>query len=102
MENKLKKHDRMARAEKEEKKSSRSLRKKRGSGAQDDDDDVDSKGNIRGLIAYSEESEEETPRSKRKGGFKPRKNTVPVNEMTYSKKSKKSKKLRKLKRFREV
>ena len=80
----------MARAEKEEKKSSRSLRKKRGSGAQDDDDDVDSKGNIRGLIAYSEESEEETPRSKRKGGFKPRRNAVPVNEMTYSKKSKKS------------
>ena len=33
--------------------------KKSGSGAQDDDDSVDSKGNIRGLISYSDDSEEE-------------------------------------------
>lgn len=70
----------MTRAEKDEKKdaskdrpkaSSRNLRKKRG-GRNDDDDDVDSSGNIRGLIAYSEESEEETPRSSsKKSGFRP-------------------------------
>lgn len=66
----------MTRTEKDEKKdkpkaSSRNLRKKRG-GRNDDDDDVDSSGNIRGLIAYSEESEEETPRSSsKKSGFRP-------------------------------
>ena len=60
----------------EEKKRS-SLQKKRGSSSQDDDD-VDSKGNIRGLIAYSaEESEEEAPRKK---GFKPRKAAVVARE----------------------
>jgi ATP-dependent Lon protease len=100
MENKLKKNDRMPRAEKEDKKNtSRALRKKRGSGAQgDDEDDVDSKGNIRGLIAYSEESEEEVPRSRKKvTGFKPRprKNSVPVNEMVTKRPSIDSKKLRK-------
>lgn len=70
----------MTRAEKEEKKSdkpkasSRNLRKKRSgrNGGDDDDDDVDSKGNIRGLIAYSEETDEETPRSStKKTGFRP-------------------------------
>lgn len=72
----------MTRAEKDEKKdvskdkpkaSSRNLRKKRGGrNGGDDDDDVDSSGNIRGLIAYSEESEEETPRSSsKKSGFHP-------------------------------
>jgi len=79
MENQLKKHNRMTRAEKDEKKdkpkaSSRNLRKKRGGrNGGDDDEDVDSSGNIRGLIAYSEESEEEeTPRSSgRKSGFRP-------------------------------
>ena len=82
MENQLKKHNRMTRAEKDEKKdaskdrpkaSSRNLRKKRGGrNGGDDDDDVDSSGNIRGLIAYSEESEEETPRSSsKKSGFRP-------------------------------
>lgn len=90
----------MPRAEKEDKKNtSRALRKKRGSGAQgDDEDDVDSKGNIRGLIAYSEESEEEVPRSRKKvTGFKPRprKNSVPVNEMVTKRPSIDSKKLRK-------
>ena len=60
----------------EEKKRS-SLQKKRGSSSQDDDD-VDSKGNIRGLIAYSaEESEEEAPRKK---GFRPRKAAVVARE----------------------
>ena len=54
--------------------SSRNLRKKRSgrNGGDDDDDDVDSKGNIRGLIAYSEETDEETPRSSsKKTGFRP-------------------------------
>ena len=60
----------------EEKKRS-SLQKKRGSSSHDDDD-VDSKGNIRGLIAYSaEESEEEVPRKK---GFRPRKAAVVARE----------------------
>ena len=69
----------MTRAEKEEKKtdkpkvSSRNLRKKRsGRNGGDDDDDLDSKGNIRGLIAYSDETDEETPRSSsKKSGFRP-------------------------------
>ena len=74
MDNQLKKNNRMPRAE--EKKRS-SLQKKRGSSSQDDDD-VDSKGNIRGLIAYSaEESEEEAPRKK---GFRPRKAAVVARE----------------------
>jgi len=69
----------MTRPEKEDKKSdkpkasSRNLRKKRGGRNDDDDEDVDSSGNIRGLIAYSEESEEETPRSSsKKSGFRPK------------------------------
>jgi len=74
MDNQLKKNNRMPRTE--EKKRS-SLQKKRGSSSQDDDD-VDSKGNIRGLIAYSaEESEEEAPRKK---GFKPRKAAMLARE----------------------
>ena len=78
MDNQLKKHNRMVRPEKDEKKdkpkaSSRNLRKKRsGRNGGDDDEDVDSSGNIRGLIAYSEESEEETPRSSKKSGFLPK------------------------------
>ena len=60
--------------------SSRLNRKKRGAPKDDDDDEVDSKGNIRGLIAYSEESDsdvtesesEESPKRLRRGGFKPR------------------------------
>ena len=79
MENQLKKHNRMTRAEKDEKKdkpkaSSRNLRKKRSgrNGGDDDDDDLDSRGNIRGLIAYSDETDEETPRSSsKKTGFRP-------------------------------
>jgi ATP-dependent Lon protease len=78
MENQLKKHNRMTRAEKDEKKdkpkaSSRNLRKKRsGRNGGDDDDDLDSRGNIRGLIAYSDETDEETPRSSsKKPGFRP-------------------------------
>ena len=60
--------------------SSRINNKKRGA-PKDDDEDVDSRGNVRGLIAYTEseaeftESEpEESPkhRSSRRGGFKPR------------------------------
>jgi len=76
MDNQLKKHNRMVRADKEDKKAKQSqpLSKKRGQPA-NDDDDVDSKGNIRGLIAYSDESyeEDESPRGKKaRGGFKPK------------------------------
>jgi ATP-dependent Lon protease len=62
-------------------KNSRPLQKKRGSAANDDDDEVDSKGNIRGLIAYSDETdaEEESPRVSRRG-FKPRKAAVAAKE----------------------
>lgn len=99
MDNQLKKHNRMARAEKEDgkaKKSSREMRKKRGSGGNNDDDDVDSKGNIRGLIAYSEESDEETPRLKsKKSGFKPRKAAVAAKEKIRNKLVKGGKKTRK-------
>jgi ATP-dependent Lon protease len=61
-------------------KPSAPLNKKRGQPA-NDDDDVDSRGNIRGLVAYSDESyedEEESPRAnttkagKKGGGFKPK------------------------------
>ena len=61
--------------------------KKRGAGggSKDDDDDIDSRGNIRGLIAYSSESdsaEEELspPRTRLRGGFKPRKAAVKATE----------------------
>jgi len=69
MDNQLKKHNRMVRADKEDKKKAKPtqpMNKKRGQPA-NDDDDVDSKGNIRGLIAYSDESyeeEEESPRGR--------------------------------------
>jgi len=90
MDSQLKKNNRMNRANKDKKDKDQIVEKKRASsrlnhkkrGApKDDDDDVDSKGNIRGLIAYSEESEsevtesesEESPkRPARRGGFKPR------------------------------
>jgi ATP-dependent Lon protease len=94
MDSQLKKKNRMNRANKDEKRkerekdqvvekkraSSRLNRKKRGAPKDDDDDEVDSKGNIRGLIAYSEESEsdvtesesEESPKRTRRSGFKPR------------------------------
>jgi len=70
----------MNRADKDEKKSekpktnsSRNLRKKRGGRNDDDDEDVDSRGNIRGLIAYSDETDGETPRSSpKKTGFRPK------------------------------
>ena len=86
----------MTRAEKDEKKdaskdrpkaSSRNLRKKRGGrNGGDDDDDVDSSGNIRGLIAYSDETEEEeSPRVSRRG-FKPRKAAVAAKEKIRAKK----------------
>ena len=83
MDNQLKKHNRMVRADKEDKKKAKPtqhMNKKRGQPA-NDDDDVDSKGNIRGLIAYSDESyeeEEESPRGRTskngrsKSGFKPK------------------------------
>ena len=94
MDSQLKKKNRMNRANKDEKRkerekdqvvekkraSSRLNRKKRGAPKDDDDDEVDSKGNIRGLIAYSEESDsdvtesesEESPKRLRRSGFKPR------------------------------
>ena len=74
----------MNRGDKDEKKSekpkansSRNLRKKRGGRNDDDDEDVDSRGNIRGLIAYSDETDEETPRSSsKKPGFRPKQTKV--------------------------
>jgi ATP-dependent Lon protease len=111
MDNQLKKKNRMA---KKDEKNSRSVEKasrgdkkapsnsfvrssskKRGAPSHHDDDeeddDVDSRGNLRGLIAYSEESEEseESEKSPRKRGFnprpKPRKAAVKARE-TISKK----------------
>jgi ATP-dependent Lon protease len=79
----LKKHNRMVRTDKEDKKKGSNkpsvpLNKKRGQPA-NDDDDVDSSGNIRGLIAYSDESyeEDESPRGSpnrkgKGGGFRPK------------------------------
>ena len=75
---------------KQDKASSRSLKKKRGGRNDDDDDEVDSKGNIRGLIAYSEESEEETPRSSKKSGFRPRVRKPVESPVKSKSKSKKS------------
>ena len=72
-------------------KDARVQRKKRGSGANDDDDEVDSKGNIRGLIAYSDETdEEESPRVSRRG-FKPRKAAVVAKEKIRAKLDKEDK-----------
>ncbi len=79
----MKKHNRMVRTDKEDKKKGSNkpsvpLNKKRGQPA-NDDDDVDSSGNIRGLIAYSDESyeEDESPRGSpnrkgKGGGFRPK------------------------------
>jgi len=89
MDSKMKKSDRMNRAAKEDKKrekvdKTRAGEKKRGGGGRGDsgnqDDDVDSRGNLRGLIAYTEseseyETEEEKPR--RKKGFLPKKAAKP-------------------------
>jgi hypothetical protein len=53
MDNQLKKHNRMPKAEKEDvkgKKSSREMRKKRGSGGNNDDDEVDSKGDRKSVV----------------------------------------------------
>ena len=73
---------------KDEKKVSRVLRKKRGgSGKDDEDEDVDARGNIRGLIAYSsdsESSEEESPRPSSRRGFKPRKAAVKAGKKIRS------------------
>ena len=89
----MKKKDRMNRVSPKDKKQSdpeKAKQKKRGGGANgrgDDDDDVDSRGNIRGLITYSDEtdvseSEEESPVARRKGrgGFQPRKAAVKASE----------------------
>ena len=66
--------------------------KKRGGGGRDDDDDeVDSRGNLRGLIAYSSESEsvvsEESPRNRR--GFRPRKAAIKAGKKIKKKLEKK-------------
>jgi len=73
-------------------KNSRPMQKKRGSAGNDDDDEVDSKGNIRGLIAYSDETdaEEESPRVSRRG-FKPRKAAVVAKEKIKAKLQKEEK-----------
>ena len=81
--------------------SSRVLRKKRSKDDDDDesDEDVDSRGNIRGLIAYSESDEEESeseveesPRNRRR--FKPRKAAVKAREKIAKKLDKEDKKRR--------
>lgn len=81
MDSQLKKNSRMNRDEKEKKSSDKKkpLQKKRG-GSGKDDDDVDARGNIKGLIAYSSdseftESEEEKPRRSGRG-FAPRKAAI--------------------------
>jgi ATP-dependent Clp protease ATP-binding subunit ClpA len=93
MDSQLKTKNRMNRSSKDDNRkadkkrsSSRINNKKRGA-PKDDDEDVDSRGNVRGLIAYTEseaeftESEpEESPkhRSSRRGGFKPRRREAAV------------------------
>jgi len=104
MDNHLKKKNRMGKKDdsREDKESRRDkkagsqvLRKKRG-GHNDDDEDVDSRGNIRGLIAYSSESEESEsePESPHRKGFRPRpaprKAAIKANERIARKMSKKS------------
>ena len=98
----------MNRAAKEDKKrpekdKTRNGEKKRGGGGGgrgDQDDDVDSRGNLRGLIAYTEsEEEEESPRRKSKGGFQPKKSAKPTKstkaEKAYDEKPKLQKSLKK-------
>jgi len=67
MDRNLKKENRMNRSAKDDKKekdapkkrdTNPKQQKKRGGGAHNDDDDVDSKGNVRGLIAYTTSEEE--------------------------------------------
>ena len=100
MDPKNKKSDRMNRSPKDAKDKKRpekkdaTPQKKRGGGARgDDDDDADSRGNLRGLIAYSSDSEslvsEESPRNKR--GFKPRKAAVKATQQIKKKLSKEQK-----------
>jgi len=119
MDSQLQKKNRMNRANKDDKRKpekkeadkkappSKVLRKKRAGATHDDDDeDVDSKGNVRGLIAYSEESEdeeedEESPRrsparasSGRRGpGFRPRKAAVKAEKKIKKKLTKQSKRV---------
>ena len=104
MDPKLKKSDRMNRSPKdskdkkvpEKKDKSKISQKKRGGGTHDDDDDedVDSRGNLRGLIAYSSESEsvvsEESPRNRR--GFRPRKAAIKAGKKIKKKLEKEEKK----------
>ena len=103
MDSKMKKSDRMNRAAKEDKKrpekdKTRNGEKKRGGGGRgDQDDDVDSRGNLRGLIAYTEsesEEEEESPRRKIRGGFQPKKKAAKA-EKTRDEKPKLQKSLKK-------
>lgn len=83
----------MPRATKEDKKkpAAKEPQRKRGGGARgDDDDDIDSKGNIRGLIAYTSEEEyessspEESParNSRRRPGFLPPRRRAAVKAET--------------------
>jgi ATP-dependent Lon protease len=115
MDSQLKKNSRMNRnkdakdkEDKEEKKpksNSRLPQKKRG-GSGKDDDDVDTRGNIKGLIAYSSESEisesevEESPRRGR--GFVPRKAAVKATKKIKNKFEKDQKKGKKGKKESET
>ena len=101
MDSQLKKNSRMNRnrdakdkEDKEDKKKPKSNakvpQKKRG-GSGKDDDDVDTRGNIKGLIAYSEDSasseseSEESPRRTRGRGFVPRKAAVKASKKIKNK-----------------
>lgn len=104
MDSQLKKNNRMAKDDKKDSKKdpkkeskNKSPKRKRGGGAKGDDDDVDKRGNIKGLIAYSSESESETESEvevKRRPGFQPRKAALKANkkiEKTITKDAKKKK-----------
>ena len=106
MESQLKKNNRMNRSNKDDKddkkrgsKPAAKSPKKKRAGAPKDDDDVDSRGNIKGLIAYSSESEEseveESPRRSRRPGFVPRKAAVKATKKIKKKLEKDASKKRK-------
>ena len=97
--------DKEDKEEKKPKSNSRLPQKKRG-GSGKDDDDVDTRGNIKGLIAYSSESEisesevEESPRRGR--GFVPRKAAVKATKKIKNKFEKDQKKGKKGKKESET
>lgn len=117
MDSQLKKNSRMNRnakdkEDKEDKKAKANGKvpqKKRGGSGKGDDDDVDTRGNIKGLIAYSEESDvsesevEDSPRRRRgRTGFVPRKAALKANKKITKKLDKDEQKRRKGKKESET